>query len=111
MLRAFAGAYERWPTGMYLMWYPIRSAVQRAQVHARFAALQVPKMLYADLAVHNDDAGIGLAGGGLMIVNPPFGADAALDRAYRALHAALAANGAGYAEVARLTPERVTSHR
>jgi 23S rRNA (adenine2030-N6)-methyltransferase len=111
MLRAFAAAWERWPTGVYLLWYPIRSAVQRAQVHARFAALQIPKMLYADLAVHPDDAGIGLAGSGLMIVNPPFGADAALERAYRAIHSRLAANGGGYAEVARLTPERVTFHR
>ena len=111
MLQAFAASYARWPTGVYLLWYPIRSAVQRSLVHARFAALQVPKMLYADLAIHPDDAGIGLAGSGLMIVNPPFGADAALDRAYRAIHARLAASGAGYAEVARLTPERVTSHR
>ena len=111
MLQAFAAAYERWPTGVYLLWYPIRSAVQRAQVHARFEALKVPKMLVADLAVHPDDAGIGLAGSGLVIVNPPYGADEALEDAYRAIHASLAVNGAGYAEVARLTPERVTSHR
>lgn len=108
MLQAFRAAYARWPTGMYLMWYPIRSAVQRAQVHARFEAQGVPKMLVADLAVHPDDAGIGLAGSGLIIVNPPYGADAALARAYRAIHAILAVGGAGYAEVARLTPERVT---
>ncbi len=109
MLQAFSAAYERWPTGVYLLWYPIRSAVQRAQVHARFEALRVPKMLVADLAVHPDDAGIGLAGSGLVIVNPPYGADTALAQAYQAIHAILAVNGAGYAEVARLTPERVTS--
>ena len=109
MLQSFRAAYARWPTGVYLMWYPIRSAVQRAQVHARFEALGVPKMLVADLAVHPDDAGIGLAGSGLVIVNPPYGADAALNRAYRAIHAILAVDGAGYAEVARLTPERVKS--
>ena len=109
MLQAFRAAYARWPTGTYLMWYPIRSAVQRAQVHARFEGLGVPKMLVADLAVHPDDAGIGLAGSGMVIVNPPFGADEALARAYAAVHAIQAVNGAGYAEVARLTPERVTS--
>src|SRR5450631_207473 len=107
MLQAFAEAYRRWPSGIYLMWYPIRSATQRSLVHARFEALRIPKMLYADLAVHPDDAGVGLAGSGLMVVNPPFGADQFLRDAYGAIHQGIAAAGAGYVEVARLTPERV----
>lgn len=107
MLSAFTEAYRRWPNGIYLMWYPIRSATQRHMVHARFEALRIPKMLCADLAVHPDDAGVGLAGSGLMIVNPPYGADAYLQRAYTAIHGALAARDTGYVEVTRLTPERI----
>src|SRR5450631_797367 len=107
MLQAFAEAYRRWPTGIYLMWYPIRSATQRSMVHARFEALRIPKMLYADLAVHPDDAGVGLAGSGLMVVNPPYGADDFLNDAYAAIHKGIAAPGSGYVEIARLTPERM----
>src|ERR1700686_2326009 len=107
MLQAFAEAYRRWPGGIFLMWYPIRSATQRSLVHARFEALRVPKMLSADLAVHPDDAGVGLAGSGLMVVNPPYGADDFLQQAYEAIHGAVAAAGAGYGEVGRLTPERM----
>ena len=107
MLQAFTDAYRRWPSGIFLMWYPIRSAVQRAMVHARFEALRIPKMLYADLAIHPDDAGVGLAGSGLMIVNPPYGADAHLRQAYAVIHKGIAAPGAGYVEVTRLTPERM----
>jgi 23S rRNA (adenine2030-N6)-methyltransferase len=107
MLQAFADAYRRWPSGIFLMWYPIRSATQRTLVHARFEALQIPKMLLADLAIHPDDAGVGLAGSGLMIVNPPYGTDAHLRDAYAAIHAGIAASGSGYVEVARLTPERM----
>src|SRR6202047_891478 len=107
MLQAFSDAYRRWPNGTYLMWYPIRSATQRSLVHARFEALRVAKMLYADLAVHPDDAGVGLAGSGLMIVNPPYGADDFLQQAYEVIHGALAAAGAGYVEGARLTPELI----
>ena len=107
MLKAFAEAYRRWPGGIFLMWYPIRSAVQRSLVHARCEALRVPKMLAADLAIHPDDAGVGLAGSGLIIVNPPYGADEYLQQAYSAIHRAVAAPGAGYVEVVRLTPERV----
>src|SRR5450631_4491917 len=91
MLQAFTEAYRRWPSGVYLMWYPIRSATQRRMVHSRFEALQIPKMLVADLAIHPDDAGLGLAGSGLMIVNQPYGADQFLRDAYGAIHAAIAA--------------------
>jgi 23S rRNA A2030 N6-methylase RlmJ len=89
------------------MWYPIRSATQRSMVHARFEALQIPKMLFADLAIHPDDAGVGLAGSGLMIVNPPHGTDEYLRDAYAAIHSGIASSGAGYVEVGRLTPERM----
>lgn len=108
MLQSFADAYGRWPSGTYLLWYPIRSAAQRRQVHARFEALRIPKMLYADLAVQPDDVAIGLAGSGLVIVNPPYGADTFLQEAYSAIHGAIANAGAGYVEVARLTPERMS---
>jgi 23S rRNA (adenine2030-N6)-methyltransferase len=107
MLQAFSEAYRRWPSGIFLMWYPIRSASQRSMVHARFEALRIPKMLFADLAVHPDDAGVGLAGSGLMIVNPPYGADEYLTQAYAVIHEGIATPGAGYVEVTRLTPERV----
>jgi 23S rRNA (adenine2030-N6)-methyltransferase len=107
MLEAFKDAYRRWPSGVFLMWYPIRSAVQRSMVHARCEALQIPKMLFADLAIHPDDAGVGLAGSGLMIVNPPYGADDYLNDAYAAIHKGIAAPGSGYVEIARLTPERM----
>ena len=104
---ALADAYRRWPTGTFLAWYPILSATQRRRVHARFAALALPKMLLADLAVHPDDASVGLAGSGLLLVNPPYGADEFLRRAYLAIHAGLAEAGRGYVEVARLTAERM----
>ena len=104
---ALADAHRRWPTGTFVAWYPILSAVQRRRVHARFAALALPKMLLADLAVHPDDASVGLAGSGLLLVNPPYGADEFLRQAYLAIHASVAEAGRGYVEVARLTAERM----
>jgi 23S rRNA (adenine2030-N6)-methyltransferase len=107
LLQAFGDAYRRWPTGTFLMWYPIRSAAQRSLVHSRFEALSIPKMLIAEVAIHPDDAGVGLAGSGMMIVNPPYGADDFLREAYSAIHRVIAASGVGFVEVARLTPERM----
>jgi 23S rRNA (adenine2030-N6)-methyltransferase len=107
VLDALADAHRRWPTGMLLIWYPILSAAQRMAARRRFTALGIPKMLSADLAVHPDDAHVGLAGSGLLIVNPPFGADDHLREAYAAIRLALSSRGAGYAEVSRLTPEHM----
>ena len=104
---ALGDAHRRWPTGTFVAWYPIVSAAQRRRVHARFAALRLPKMLLADLAVHADDASVGLAGSGLLLVNPPFGADEFLLSAYLAIHASLSEAGRGYVEVTRLTAERM----
>jgi 23S rRNA (adenine2030-N6)-methyltransferase len=107
LIAALEDAHRRWSTGIFLAWYPILSASQRAGVHARFEALRIPKMLAADLAIRPDDAGVGLAGSGLVIVNPPFGADEFLRAAYSAIHRTLAPPGTGYVEVTRLTPERM----
>jgi 23S rRNA A2030 N6-methylase RlmJ len=93
-----------------LIGYPILSEAQRNAVHARFQALRIPKTMFADLAIRQDDAGVGLAGSGLMIVNPPYGADEFLAAAYSVVHRALAPSGAGYVEVARLTPERMAQY-
>jgi 23S rRNA (adenine2030-N6)-methyltransferase len=110
VLAAVEDAYRRWPTGIFLIWYPILSEAQRNTVHARFQALRIPKTMFADLAIRHDDAGVGLAGSGLMIVNPPYGADEFLAAAYSVVHRALAPSGAGYVEVARLTPERMAQY-
>jgi 23S rRNA (adenine2030-N6)-methyltransferase len=107
LLQALGDAYKRWPTGTFLIWYPLRSAAQRSLVHSRFEALSIPKMLIAEMTVHPDDVPVGLAGSGMMIVNPPYGADDFLRDAYSAIHQGLAAAGAGYVEVSRLTPERM----
>ncbi|MFO1465059.1 MAG: 23S rRNA (adenine(2030)-N(6))-methyltransferase RlmJ [Steroidobacteraceae bacterium] len=105
VLPALALGYERWPTGVYLLWYPIISARARESLHARATALRIPKMLYADIAVRADDAGVGLAGSGMLLINPPFGVEERLREQYDAVHRHLAAAG-GYVDIGWLTPER-----
>jgi 23S rRNA (adenine2030-N6)-methyltransferase len=106
LLVSLRDAYERWPTGVYLIWYPIRSAEVRRSIHNRMQALRIPKMMFADLAVHPDDASIGLAGSGMIIVNAPFGVEERLRESYDAIHRHLAAAG-GYVDIDYLTPERL----
>lgn len=104
VLGALQMAVRRWPTGVFLLWYPIISARARRAMHVRAGALQIPKTLSADIAMRADDAGVGLAGSGMLLINPPYGVEHQLREQYDAIHRHMAAAG-GYVEIATLCPE------
>jgi 23S rRNA (adenine2030-N6)-methyltransferase len=73
----FAEAYTKWPTGIYVIWYPAKSRRATdalAQLVARAAATAKPpgKCLRLEFSVAPQSAGAPLASTGLLIVNPPF---------------------------------------
>jgi 23S rRNA (adenine2030-N6)-methyltransferase len=73
----FAEAYAKWPTGVYVIWYPAKSRRATdalAQLVARAAAAAKPpgKCLRLEFSVAPQSAGAPLASTGLLIVNPPF---------------------------------------
>lgn len=99
---ALGRALERWPTGVYAIWYPIKrpGPVQRFQ--EALLGLGVERLLVVELCVHPRDSRVGLNGSGVAIVNPPWQTDGALAEALRAVHAALSPQGAGDCRVAWL---------
>lgn len=66
-----AKAYRRFATGTYCLWYPIKKGAPIKDFHEQLQALEIPKMLCAELSVRSDREE-GLSGSGLIIVNPPF---------------------------------------
>ncbi|NKN38035.1 23S rRNA (adenine(2030)-N(6))-methyltransferase RlmJ [Agrobacterium sp. a22-2] len=71
MVDGLAKACRRFATGTYCLWYPIKKGAPLAEFHEALKALDIPKMLCAELNVRSDREG-GLSGSGLIIVNPPF---------------------------------------
>jgi 23S rRNA (adenine2030-N6)-methyltransferase len=71
----FAAAYRKWPTGIYLLWYPIKSPHEPDELARRLQHLATPKVLRAELTVAAVDGFDGLAGSGLLIINPPWRLD------------------------------------
>lgn len=67
-----AKAYRRFSSGVYCLWYPIKKGAPIAVFHEALKALEIPKMLCAELSVKSDRDQTGLSGTGLIIVNPPF---------------------------------------
>lgn len=72
LVDGLAKAYRRFATGTYCLWYPIKKGAPIAEFHEALKALEIPKMLCAELSVRSDRETTGLSGSGLVIVNPPF---------------------------------------
>ncbi|MBD8553035.1 23S rRNA (adenine(2030)-N(6))-methyltransferase RlmJ [Rhizobium sp. CFBP 8762] len=72
--------YRRFSTGTFCLWYPLKKAAPVADFHEKLKALDIPKMLCAELSVRSDRETTGLTGSGLIIVNPPFTLKADLER-------------------------------
>jgi 23S rRNA (adenine2030-N6)-methyltransferase len=96
----FAEAFAKWPTGSYLIWYPVKSrriTDGLAQHVAGIAAASKPagKCLRLEFSVAPQEAGSGLASTGLLIVNPPWTLAAELKAILPELEKPLGQGGAG----------------
>ncbi len=66
---------KKWPTGTFLLWYPIldRRLPERQRMIDRFLSAGIPGTLRIELIVGaSDEQGFGLAGSGLLILRPPW---------------------------------------
>ncbi|WP_426664374.1 23S rRNA (adenine(2030)-N(6))-methyltransferase RlmJ [Rhodanobacter aciditrophus] len=88
--QALKEALQRWPGGIYAVWYPIK---RRSQVQPFLRWLQhcgAKRVLRAELLVHGDDSPLRLNGSGMAIVNAPWQLDETLREPLRALARLLA---------------------
>ena len=67
---ALARACQKWPTGIYIAWYPVKDAAAPAFIRA-MRRLGIPKLLRAELhiSVPQNDR---LTACGLLVINPPW---------------------------------------
>jgi 23S rRNA (adenine2030-N6)-methyltransferase len=77
MAEGFAEAFAKWPTGMYLMWYPVKSRratdnLARHVAGVAGAAATPGKCLRLEFSVAPQAAEPGLTSAGVLLVNPPW---------------------------------------
>jgi 23S rRNA (adenine2030-N6)-methyltransferase len=70
--RAFAQAFRRFATGVYMLWFPIKSKRASDAFCAEVLSTGVDKALRVDIDVGGDDDGR-LGAAGLLVVNPSYG--------------------------------------
>jgi 23S rRNA (adenine2030-N6)-methyltransferase len=78
-------AHRRWPTGIYMLWHPIKETGDVVAYDRALADAGIPRMLRAEFFIR-ERTGVTFDGCGLTIVNPPYTLEADL----RALLPALA---------------------
>jgi 23S rRNA (adenine2030-N6)-methyltransferase len=71
-------AHNRWPGGIYALWYPIKDRKELNLFHKRLRECGIGKILNAELVVRTLAPDTGLAGTGMIIVNPPYTLEAEL---------------------------------
>jgi 23S rRNA (adenine2030-N6)-methyltransferase len=105
-LVAIESGLERWPTGIFCLWYPIKERHALARLKRAGAKPGWPPTLAAELCVYRDDSRAGLNGAGLMILNPPWQLDESLRTSLEELHGILAVDPAARWSVEWLVPDR-----
>ena len=72
LCEVLAAAHRKWPTGTFMLWYPIKTRDAPDALARRLQRLGIAKLLRSELLPGALDADAGLAGSGLVVVNPPF---------------------------------------
>jgi 23S rRNA (adenine2030-N6)-methyltransferase len=73
LARALAGALRRFATGIYLIWYPIKSAASARAFAGEVLAASNAKLLAIETGIAAE--GERLSRAGLLVLNPPYGFD------------------------------------
>jgi len=100
MAEGFAQAFKKWPTGSYLLWYPVKSrratdSLARQVAAAAGAGASPGKCLRLEFSVAPQAAEPGLTSAGLLIVNPPWKLVGELKTVLPELEKPLGRGGAG----------------
>ena len=75
---AIAAAHRKWPSGIYMLWYPIKDRQAGEALARRLQRLAIAKMLRCELRLDALRQQGGLAGSGLIVANPPYTLEADL---------------------------------
>lgn len=103
---ALLDAHRRFATGTFLLWYPIKDTRPVFAFRRELEELGLEKLLSAEILI-KPTTGAGLAGCGLIILNPPFQLKEKLEIVMPFFASLFATGSNASSEVRWLSPERV----
>ena len=75
LTRWLALTHQRWATGTYLIWYPIKDRRPLRRFYDELIGSGIRRILVAELNINPDNTPDALNGSGLLMINPPFELD------------------------------------
>jgi 23S rRNA (adenine2030-N6)-methyltransferase len=96
--------HGRWPSGIFLLWYPIKNEYEVRQFERRLAQTEIPKILRIEFAIDKPNAEGPLSACGMIVVHPPWTLEKELKIILPALAERLGRDGAGHYRLDWLTP-------
>jgi 23S rRNA (adenine2030-N6)-methyltransferase len=88
-----SAAYRKWPTGIYLVWYPIKGRREPDLLAKRFRRSGMTKTFRIEIQVGPLSDASRLNGAGLIVINPPWTLEADISAAMPELAAVLVREG------------------
>ncbi|HSD97964.1 MAG TPA: 23S rRNA (adenine(2030)-N(6))-methyltransferase RlmJ [Sulfuricaulis sp.] len=73
-------AHDRWSSGIFALWYPIKARPPIERFHRTLSAAGMRKILLAEFAPYPEDSNFRLNGCGMIVVNPPWKLEETLRR-------------------------------
>jgi 23S rRNA (adenine2030-N6)-methyltransferase len=104
ILDALGESLQRFPSGVYAVWYPVTDRARVKAFHAGLQVLAPPPTLWAELAVTADPQ-VRMKGCGLLVINPPWRLADELQRLLPALAGILGLDAGAAGRMAWLVPE------
>lgn len=84
-----ASAWQRWSTGQFMLWYPIKERSTIDRFHAALQSTAMRKTVVVEFLPQAEDQRVGLNGSGLILVNPPWQIEEAMAQLFVDLKASL----------------------
>lgn len=72
LAESLSGAHRKWPNGVYILWYPMKTREGPDALAKRLQRLDIQKILRCEIMLRRGREDGALAGSGLILVNPPF---------------------------------------
>ncbi len=98
-------AHRKFSTGVYALWYPLMDPAVMQGFERRVAATGIRRILQLEISVHPREWTLTMRGCGLLVVNPPFGFEAAARAILAWLWLVLSRQGNGEQRVRWLVTE------
>jgi 23S rRNA (adenine2030-N6)-methyltransferase len=93
-LAALRDGLQRWPQGVFALWYPVKLRRALQPFYRRASTLPAKSVLRIELLVRRGDSPLRMNGSGLLLLNAPWKLDTAIAPALEALRRILGEDGA-----------------